>query len=103
MKIKSAVVLAVSIAALLFAGCGGGSSASPGDKQACALVDGMVGKNYADASAVKTLNQIADTASNLQVIKKANAMAILLEGTGTQTQIKVAFGELDAACSVAIE
>ena len=95
-------VLAVSLAALLFAGCGG-SSASPGDKQACALVDAMVGKNYGDASAVKTLNQIAATASNLQVIKKANALAILLEGTGTATQVKVAFGELDAACSVAIE
>ena len=103
MKKNLAGVMAVSIAALLFAGCGGGSSASSGDKQACALVDGMVGKNYADASTVKTLNQIADTASNLQVIKKANALAILLEGTGTATQVKVAFGELDAACFVAME
>jgi hypothetical protein len=97
----AAVAIALTLSAAVLAGCGGGSSVSPEDKQACALVDGMVGTSYSDASGVKTLNRIADTASNPQVIKKANALAILLEGTGTATQVKVAFGELDAACFVA--
>ena len=94
-------MVAVVLSAGVLAGCSGDSQtkASSSDKQACALWNGIQGTQASDSSAVRTLNQIADLATNLQVIKRANGLAIALEGSSTQTQVHIAYQEMDAACA----
>lgn len=101
MKQKFVGLFALCLATLTLVCCGGGatqSRASMSDKQACASWNTIQGSDISDAGAVRVLNQIAATATNLQVIERANELAILLEGTATQTQVKVAYQNMDAAC-----
>jgi hypothetical protein len=108
-------VMAVSIAALLFTGCGGGSSASSGDKQACALWNAMSEEieqeNEASSgpervlgnSEAQRLKVIAESASDLQVTAIATALANLLERgaktAGDYLPIDDAAQQMDAACA----
>ena len=83
------------------ASCGGGESqtkASAEDKEACGLWNELQADQPSNAVAAVRLNRIASTATNLQVINRANSLAILLEKGATSTEIRVGIEDVDAAC-----
>lgn len=88
--------LAVVVVVLL-AACGGDDE----PEAACADWDRIEGTDVSDAEAVEVLNRIADKAEHRPVRDKAVALAVLLEGDATPTEIRVAYQEMDAACEVA--
>lgn len=88
--------LLVIFAVLALAACSGG-----GDPDAaCARWETLKAAQASDAEAVTTLNAIADEAETRPVREHALDLAILLEGTATQTEVHAAYQELDAACDV---
>lgn len=88
---------ALAAAAALLAACGddGPDSAT---REACDRWNTIAGSTISDSDAVDELNHIADLATNRNVANKAVALAIALEGGVTQTEVGVAYEEMDAAC-----
>lgn len=91
MRLASAAILTLALAA-----CGG----DDGPDSACARWDDVQGSQITDTEAVDALNEIADDAETRPVRDAATDLAVLLQGTATQTEVHAAYEDLDAACQV---
>jgi hypothetical protein len=89
-------VIAVLVAASVLVACGGDDEPDA----ACARWEAIQGRDISDTEAVERLNEIADEAEDENVRDRALELAILLEGTATQTEVGAAYEDLDAACQV---
>lgn len=92
---RLAATVALTVAVVL-AACGGDDDPDA----ACARWETIQGTQTSDTEAVRVLNTIADEADSPTVRDRALELAILLEGTATQTEVGAAYEALDAACQV---
>jgi hypothetical protein len=88
-------------AALLLTACGDDGGGDDATTTACERWDAIQGTQTSDADAAAELNEIADLSTNTNVSDKAEALAIALEGSATQTEIGQAYEDMDAACQAA--
>ena len=96
-------VLAVSMAALLFAGCGGGESSSSSDRVACADWSAFKANPSPAGSGgnAQRMQVIADTAKDKELSESLYRILLALDGTvpllGSQYEALIA--KVDSLCS----
>lgn len=102
MTLPARIVLALAATAITLAGCG---DDGPDDatRAACEQWSELAAASPSDQEAVRQLNEIADISTNRPVRDKALALAIALEGSATQTEVRQAYEAMDAACVAATD